>query len=246
MAKLVLLVVAAAWAAVLIPPMLRSRVDNRPNSSVTDFRRQLNRLQNTATPPRGSVRGAMGRPLTQSSSPLQRQVASGRPSQPAAARQASARQGSIRNGGTAVRDRTSETTRYRSHGDPSGGQRRPEQQRARRRAAEPQDRGAPQERTGTPSSRRQPARARAGAQRRPEPAQSLDPVALARRRRTNVLFVLVVTSACSMFLAATTDSVAMLWVFGLSFVATCGYVYVLAQLREREQVGWNDGWLEHR
>ena len=246
MAKLVLLVVAAAWAAVLIPPMLRSRVDNRPNSSVTDFRRQLNRLQNTATPPRGSVRGAMGRPLTQSSSPLQRQVASGRPSQPAAARQASARQGSIRNGGTAVRDRTSETTRYRSHGDPSGGQRRPEQQRARRRASEPQDRGAPQERTGSPSSRRQPARARAGAQRRPEPAQSLDPVALARRRRTNVLFVLVVTSACSMFLAATTDSVAMLWVFGLSFVATCGYVYVLAQLREREQVGWNDGWLEHR
>jgi hypothetical protein len=45
-----------------------------------------------------------------------------------------------------------------------------------------------------------------------------------------------------MFLAATTDSVAMLWVFGFSFVATCGYLYVLAQLREREQVGW----LEHR
>ena len=254
MAKLVLLVVAAAWAAVLIPPMLRSRVDNRPNSSVTDFRRQLNRLQNTATPPRGSVRGAMGRPLTQSSSPLQRQVAPGRPSQPAAsqpaasqpaaARQASARQGSIRNGGTAVRDRTSETTRYRSHVDPSGGQRRPEQSRARRRASEPQDRGVAQERTGSHSPRRQPARA--GAQRRPNPAQSLDPVALARRRRTNVLFVLVVTSACSMFLAATTDSVAMLWVFGFSFVATCGYLYVLAQLREREQVGWNDVWLEHR
>jgi hypothetical protein len=34
----------------------------------------------------------------------------------------------------------------------------------------------------------------------------------------------------------------MLWVFGFSFVATCGYLYVLAQLREREQVGW----LEHR
>jgi hypothetical protein len=70
---------------------------------------------------------------------------------------------------------------------------------------------------------------------------------LARRRRTNVLFILVVTSACTMFLAATTDSGAMLWAFGLSFIATCGYVYVLAQLREREQVGWNtDGWLEQR
>lgn len=53
-----------------------------------------------------------------------------------------------------------------------------------------------------------------------------------------MLFILVVTSACTMFLAATTDSVAMLWAFGLSFVATCGYVYVLAQLREREQAGW--------
>ena len=49
MAQLILLVVAAAWLAVLIPPMLRSRVENRPNSSVTDFRRQLTKLQNTAT-----------------------------------------------------------------------------------------------------------------------------------------------------------------------------------------------------
>ena len=47
MGELVLLVVAAAWAAVLIPPLLRSRIENRPNSSVTDFRRQLNRLQST-------------------------------------------------------------------------------------------------------------------------------------------------------------------------------------------------------
>ena len=57
----------------------------------------------------------------------------------------------------------------------------------------------------------------------------------------NVLFILVVTSACTMFLAATTDSVVMLWVFGLSFIATCGYLYVLAQLRENEP---HDGWLE--
>ena len=241
MAKLVLLVVAAAWAAVLIPPMLRSRVDNRPNSSVTDFRRQLNRLQSTATPPRGSVRGAMGRPLAQSS-PLQRQAAAGRPGQPAPARQTSARQGSLRNGGTAVRDRTGETARYRSHGDSSGGQRRPQQADQRRRPSDPQPRRASGERQA-PAQRRQPD---SGAHRRPEPAQSLDPAALVRRRRTNVLFILIVTSACTMFLAATTDSVAMLWAFGLSFVAMCGYVYVLAQLRERDQVGWNDGWLEQR
>ena len=61
MTQLVILVVAAAWLAVLIPPMLRSRVENRPNSSVTDFRRQLDQLQSTAAP-RPAMR-AMGRPL---------------------------------------------------------------------------------------------------------------------------------------------------------------------------------------
>jgi hypothetical protein len=52
MGKIVLLAVAAAWAAVLIPPLIRSRIENRPNSSVTDFRRQLSTLQR-AVPGRG-------------------------------------------------------------------------------------------------------------------------------------------------------------------------------------------------
>jgi hypothetical protein len=60
----------------------------------------------------------------------------------------------------------------------------------------------------------------------------------------NVLFVLLVTAACTMFLAATTQSTAMLWAFGLSFLILCGYVYVLAQLSEREGAEWNNGWLE--
>lgn len=47
MGKIVLLAVAAAWAAVLLPPLMRSRMDNRPGSSVTDFRRQLSTLQRT-------------------------------------------------------------------------------------------------------------------------------------------------------------------------------------------------------
>ncbi len=220
MAKLVLLVVAAAWAAVLIPPMLRSRIDNRPNSSVSDFRRQLNKLQSSATPARGSVR-AMGRPLTQS--PLQRQAAGGRPGQFSAQRHAPSRQVSARHapsrGGTAtrqrpapVRDLTGESTRYRSHGDPSGGHRRPES-------------GGFQ----------------TGRHERP-----VDPMSSVKRRRMNVLFILVVTAASTMFLAATTQSSAMLWAFGLSFLGLCGYVYVLAQVREREDEHWGDGWLEHR
>lgn len=67
MQKLILLVVGAAWAAVLLPPLLRSRMDKRPSSSVTDFRRQLVTLQRTV-PARGMapMRG-MARPLAPSS-----------------------------------------------------------------------------------------------------------------------------------------------------------------------------------
>ncbi len=61
-----------------------------------------------------------------------------------------------------------------------------------------------------------------------------------------MLFILAVTTACTMFLAYTTKSGVMLFAFGVSFVITCLYVYVLAQLREREQVGWDTTWLEHR
>src|SRR5262245_46815957 len=76
MGQLVLLVVAAAWAAVLVPPLLRSRIENRPNSSVSDFRDQLSSLQR-AMPARGVAMRSMGRPLAQS--PLSRPAAAGRP-----------------------------------------------------------------------------------------------------------------------------------------------------------------------
>jgi len=66
MSKIVLLVVGAAWAAVLLPPLLRSRVDNRPNSSVVDFRRRLSTLQRTV-PSRGMTpMRSMARPLAPS------------------------------------------------------------------------------------------------------------------------------------------------------------------------------------
>ncbi len=67
-------------------------------------------------------------------------------------------------------------------------------------------------------------------------AKQADPRNDVKRRRSNVLFVLVVATACSMFLAATTGSTALLYVFALAFLSLCGYVYLLAQLRQREQV----------
>ncbi len=61
---LILLIVGAAWLAVLLPPLFRSRIDSRPVSSVSDFRRQLYTLQRTQAPMRAQAPlRAMSRPL---------------------------------------------------------------------------------------------------------------------------------------------------------------------------------------
>ena len=59
-----------------------------------------------------------------------------------------------------------------------------------------------------------------------------------RRRRASVLFMLVLVTASTLFLAATTKATVMLYVFALAFLALCGYVYLLAQIRQREQQSW--------
>ena len=51
---MVLLILAVIWAAVLIPPALRSRAEGRPADSITAFHRQLAVLRRAA--PRGSSR----------------------------------------------------------------------------------------------------------------------------------------------------------------------------------------------
>ncbi|NNE12821.1 MAG: hypothetical protein HKN41_11330 [Ilumatobacter sp.] len=208
MGELVLLVVAAAWAAVLIPPLLRSRIENRPNSSVTDFRRQLNRLQNTV-PNRaaGPMRGSMARPLAQS--PLHRPAAAGRPGMQAAQLRRSG--GSRAHGGrvaTAPGPRDA-APRRRSHGDPTGGQPRPQHPRQ------------------TQVARRHEA--------------SSDQL---QRRRSNVLFMLVIAAGSTLFLAATTKETAMLYLFALTFLALCGYMWMLAQARQREAGEWGADWLQ--
>lgn len=177
MPQIVLLAVAAAWAAVLVPPLLRSRVENRPNSSVTDFRRQLSTLQRTV-PTRTMVPvRSMGRPLAPSAP---RPGMHGQPGQ----------------------------VRRAHHADPVG-----------------------------------PA-AYGSLERRPGPGQHphhrqvhmhrVSQRELVRRRRMNVLFVLGLTVAVTLFLAATTKSELMVYTFAFSFVALCGYCYKLVQLRNEE------------
>lgn len=170
MTPIVLLAVAAAWAAVLIPPMLRSRTDNRPGSSVTDFHRQLSSLQRSVPTRNLAPMRSMARPLAPA--PVQRSAAGHRTHQP-----------------------------------------------------RPQD--IPY--TGE-LERRHPGRSHHGA-----PVRRASRRELIRRRRTNVLFVLVASTAMTLFLAATTQSPAMVYAFAFAFVSLCGYCYRLAQLRQYEQ-----------
>ena len=72
MSKLILLIVGAAWLAVLLPPLVRARLNGSPANSVTNFRKQLNSLENAGGRyPQAQLRG-MARPLAPSSR-MQRQ-----------------------------------------------------------------------------------------------------------------------------------------------------------------------------
>ncbi len=55
MTPLVLVILAVMWVLVLVPPLLRSRTDGRPNHSISSFQRQLRTLQRTGHPTRGTV-----------------------------------------------------------------------------------------------------------------------------------------------------------------------------------------------
>lgn len=184
MGQLVLLVVAAAWAAVLIPPLLRSRIDNHPNSSVSDFRRQLNRLQSSVPARAGGSMRPVGRPLAPS--PSYRQAAAGRPGVRTATRPAAHRIPPSRGAG----------------GDHGSVMRRHSDGLLRR----------------------------------------LSPSAQRRRRRTNVLFCLAALSFSTLFLAATTKATVMLYLFAITFLALCGYIYLLAQIRQRNQPDSHFSW----
>jgi hypothetical protein len=182
MNRIVLLAVAAAWAAVLVPPLLRSRLENRPGSSVSDFRRQLSTLQKSVPTRQMAPMRGMARPLTHASS--------ARPS--AATRRAAQAYSPL-----------ATDERYVVDAAPTGG------------------------------LERRPAYDPTGATRR-APARRVSRREVIRRRRANVLFLLVATTGLALFLAATTSSSFWVYVFAASFVALCGYVYKLAQLRQYE------------
>lgn len=197
MGQVVLLVVGAAWAAVLIPPLLRSRGQNRPNSSVTDFRDQLSSLQKVSRPVH--LR-SMGRSLVA---------------------------GSVERSGSRTLSTGSHrsitlhapTGRTASGARPTGS--------ARTTGATPA-----QERTDEP--RRRSEHHRGERTHRQLLVNANDAAVAQKRRRANVLFVLCLITACTLFLAIVTRSTPLLYGFCAVFVALAGYIYLLGQSRVRE------------
>ncbi|CAB4867760.1 unannotated protein [freshwater metagenome] len=188
MTNIVILAVAAAWAAVLVPPLLRNRTENRPGTSVSDFNRQLSSLQRSV-PTRGlAPMRSMARPLAQS--PLARPAAPGRP-------------GQIR------RSQPHTSTHNREHMSAASLQRRTHGEPTLVRTHDHNHRQAHLNRV--PSNRHE-----------------------LRRRRSNVLFLLVLSASATLFLAATTHANVMMYAFALSFLALCGYCYKLVQIKQNE------------
>ncbi|NQV97392.1 MAG: hypothetical protein HQ486_06315 [Acidimicrobiaceae bacterium] len=63
MSKLILLIVGAAWLAVLLPPLIRARINSSPSISVNHFRRHLYSLQNSNLRNSQTHLRGMSRPL---------------------------------------------------------------------------------------------------------------------------------------------------------------------------------------
>jgi hypothetical protein len=192
MVRLIMLAVAAAWAGVIVPPLLRSRAVNRPNSSVDDFRRQLSTLQRTV-PTRGvSPMRSMARPLAP----------------------APQRQHDRQHDRHLAPARSHRTVVHRD--EHVGGERL---MHLDRRPAD-----------STRSHHRQTHMPRVSQRE------------IQRRRRANVLFVLVMVNVCTLFLAVTSNSKSMTYVFALAFVSLFGYVAKLVQIRNQQTTGRYDTW----
>jgi hypothetical protein len=80
---LIVVILAVAWIVVLVPPLLRSRSDGRPSTSIGSFRQQLATLSRTGPDRRGVVR-PLNQPMGVPRGPTRRPGAPGAPGRLAA------------------------------------------------------------------------------------------------------------------------------------------------------------------
>lgn len=167
MSKLILLIVGAAWMAVLLPPLVRAKLNGSPSNSVSNFRRQLYSLENSGgRRPQGQLRG-MARPLAPT--PLR---------------------------GQSLGRLTHVTAPLV----------RPE--------------GIRHHRVG----------------------MNVSPQHILRQRRQHLVVGLAGVVGASLFLAFTTGSTVMVYLFTVSLLALIGYCYVLVQLRLKRE---NERYAQH-
>ena len=187
MQKLIVLVVGAVWLAVLVPPMLRSRGESRPNSSVDHFRRNLAVLQKSAP---GSVNPlrSMGRPLAGPKPGLQNAYAR-------AAMRRNPTDPRLRRSGF-EQARPLESWEHADERDHSA----PLQRRSEARAARPSHRE------------------------------------VTRRKREQVVRILVTLSAASAVLAALSKSTKLVYLCAVCVLSLIGYCAMLLRMR-REPSG---------
>jgi hypothetical protein len=80
---LIVVILAVAWIVVLVPPLLRSRSDGRPSTSIGSFRQQLATLSRTGPDRRSDVR-PLNRPMGVPRGPTRRPNVAGAPGRLAA------------------------------------------------------------------------------------------------------------------------------------------------------------------
>ncbi len=252
MIKILWVALGAVWVAVLIPPLLRSRVDNRPNSSISDFRRHLTNLQRTVPTQRVAPMRAMARPLAQSGQ------------QRTSLRVEGARAASLHRGSTDVISRGVDNRHInprpvRQH-RPAGAERRYDDRRddlRNDRSYESRsDRHADDTRgvvSARSDSRYDDSRAnhrpayrdeRRPGERRLE-RRSTQPQRrqvtrvshreVVRRRRVNIVALLAIATAMFLFLALTTKANSMIVAFVVLMVALVGYCFQLSKLKQADQ-----------
>ncbi len=90
MGVVALIVLAAIWAAFLLPPIFRARAENRPSGSISDFRRQLRVLARTS-PTKAMYAPRPTFPAMAPASPTSLATAVARPGGPSPSRQRTAR-----------------------------------------------------------------------------------------------------------------------------------------------------------
>lgn len=192
MQKLIVLVVGAVWLAVLLPPMLRSRGEGRPNSSVDHFRRNLAVLQKSA-PARVHPLQSMSRPL-----------AGSRPGLPGAPGARQSMQGAYAR--AAMRRNPTDPRLRRSGFD---------QQRAfdSHEQFDERDHSAPLQRRSDARSQR------------PSHREAR------RRKREQIVRILVTLSAASAILAALSHSTKLVYLCAVCILTLLGYCAMLLRMR---------------